>query len=355
MALEGDLRDFNILEVIQLLGQQDKTGVLKIWGWGERGEEVEIFYFDGRITHATSNQSTPGDLLGERLVKTGTISRKDLNTVLQSQEKSGGYLGEIFVKKRLADEQTILNALYTQIHELIYEIFRWEEGKFKFEALSRSQLPTVSVQLNTEEVMLNILKMVDEWPEIERRVPPPTMVLQQTGALGEYGISLSEDHDAVYKVVDGTRSVQEIVEASPLGKFTTLEILAELLEGGDIKAVGVKRPHIPTKRRPGLEVLRQKPAYVTYGVGVMLTLLLLFISFFPFNFDFLWKDLQGDVNLPHGYIERVRQERLEWGRKIFSLERGRYPEGLQELIATGILTEEDVQGKDGQRTGVHRD
>ena len=78
MALEGELRDFNILEVIQLLGQQGKTGVLRLWRWGKRGDEAGIFFSGGRITHATSTQRTKGDLLGERLEKTGVISQDDL-------------------------------------------------------------------------------------------------------------------------------------------------------------------------------------------------------------------------------------------------------------------------------------
>jgi hypothetical protein len=43
MALQGELRDFNILEVIQLLGQQGKTGVLRVWEWpggGRCGRDI---------------------------------------------------------------------------------------------------------------------------------------------------------------------------------------------------------------------------------------------------------------------------------------------------------------------------
>ena len=93
MALEGELRDFNILEVIQLLGQQGKTGVLRVLGWDKRSDEAGIYFSNGRITYATSNQRTKGDLLGERLAKTGVISRDDLYAALRSQKKSGQFLG----------------------------------------------------------------------------------------------------------------------------------------------------------------------------------------------------------------------------------------------------------------------
>jgi hypothetical protein len=350
MALEGSLKDFNILEVIQLLGQQGKTGVLRVWAWGKKDNEAGISFFEGRITHATSTQRTKGDLLGERLAKTGIISRDDLYTALRSQKKSGRFLGEIVVEEEMAEKQAVLNALYTQVHELLYEVFRLEEGTFKFDPLSREALPQVSVQLNADEVMLNILKMVDEWPEIEKKVPPPTMVLQKSGTLEEHGISLSEDHDAIYRLVDGTRSVQEIVDISLLGKFATLEIIASLLEGGDLKEKGIKRVETPGRLTPAAKVWRQqKPGYVRYGVGFIIALILLFVSFFPFNFDFLWRDQRGTTYSLQGYVEKIRQDRVEWGRKIFFLEQGRYPEDLRELIDSGILAEDDVKEIDVRR------
>jgi hypothetical protein len=353
MALEGELKDFNILEVIQLLGQQGKTGVLRVWGLGKKGDEAGIFFFEGKITHATSTERTKGGLLGERLAKTGIISRGDLQTALRTQKKSGRFLGEIVVEAGMAEEQVVLNVLYAQVHELVYEMFRFEAGKFKFDPLTGDAFPKVSVQLHADEVMLNILKMVDEWPEIEKKAPSPTMILQKTGTLEEHGIELSEAHDAVYRLVDGTRNVQEIIDMSLAGKFTTLEILASLLEGGDIKELGIKRGALPVRATPRVEVRRQKPAYVRYGLALIISFVLLFVSFFPFKLDFLWTDHQGEGYSLNGYAERMREERMQWGRKIFFLERGRYPESLNELVDAGILARKDLKGVDVRGESNH--
>jgi hypothetical protein len=355
MALEGGLRDFNILEVIQLLGQQGKTGVLRVRGLGTKDDEAGIYFLEGRITHATSTQRTKGDFLGERLIKTGVLSRDEVYTALRTQKKSGRFLGEIVVEAGMVQEQIVLNALYTQIHELVYEVFRLKEGTFKFDPLPTTEFPRVSVQLNADEVMLNILKMVDEWPEIEKRVPPLTMVLRKTGALEKHRITLSEDHDAVYRLVDGVKSVQEIIDMSLLGRFATLEIIASLLEGEDIKEVGIKRGATPVQAapQPPMERWSKRPAYVRYGAGLIILLILLGASFFPFTLDFLWTDHRGAQYPIQGYAERMRQERVEWGRKIFFLEQGRYPESLRELVNAGILVDDDLKGMDVRREDNH--
>lgn len=353
MALEGELKDFNILEVIQLLGQQGKTGVLRVWGLGKQGGEAEIFFFDGKITHATSTERVKGDLLGERLAKTGIISRDDLQTALRTQKKSGRFLGEVVVEAEMAKEPPVLNAIYTQVHELVYEVFRLEGGKFKFDPLSGEAFPKVSVHLPADEVMLNILKMVDEWPEIEKKAPSLTMVLQKSGTLEKHGIELSETHDAVYRMVDGSRSVQEIIDVSVVGRFATLEILASLLEGGDIKEMGIKRGLPPARVAPRIGVQRQRPAYRGYGVGLSISFILLLASFFPFKLAFLWTDHRGERDPLQGYAERMREERVEWGRKIFFLERGRYPEGVRELVDAGVLDEKDLKVIDVRGEGNH--
>jgi hypothetical protein len=360
MALEGELRDFNILEVIQLLGQQGKTGVLNVRGWDKQGDQVAgIYFFEGKITHATFTHRTKGDLLGERLAKTGLISRSELETALKNQKKTGQFLGESIVEGGMAEEQVVLNALHTQVHELVYEIFRLKEGKFQFAPRTDAKAPKISVQLNADEVMLNILKMVDEWPEIEKKVPPNTMVLQKAGTLEQHGITLSEDHDAIYRLVDGIRSVNEIVEMSLLGKFATLEILAGLLEGGDIKEKGTKK-EVGKKETPDRVVslpsrtaaLGSGPERTRYAAGLLVALILMLVAFFPFKLNFLWQRQQEGYTR-QGYVEQARQERLEWGRMIFFAERGRYPTNLKELVDAGIVTEEDVKGIDVRRKSNH--
>jgi hypothetical protein len=49
----------------------------------------------------------------------------------------------------------------------------------------------------------------------------------------------------------------------------------------------------------------------------------------------------------------MREERVEWGRKIFFLKRGRYPEGVRELVDAGILDKKDLKVIDVRGEGNH--
>jgi len=85
VALHGNLRDFGISEVFQLIGQQRKTGVLEIAGPGER---VELHFDSGAIVVAAPVGPHPDAALGDLLVRTGLLTRERLAELEREREHS---------------------------------------------------------------------------------------------------------------------------------------------------------------------------------------------------------------------------------------------------------------------------
>ena len=177
MALQGTLKDFSITEIIQLIGQQLKTGVLKI----RRGKStVEIYFVDGMIVHVYSNYRGKKDLIGEILVKAQLITEEQLERVLKIQKETLKYLGEILVELQLLTKEDVLKVISTQIYETIYDLFWWEDGTFNFDLKLVESYKKIPFALSTEQVLLNILRMVDEWSEIEKKIFSPYLVFKKT-------------------------------------------------------------------------------------------------------------------------------------------------------------------------------
>ena len=70
MALQGTLRDFAFPEILQLIGQQGKTGVLRL---ASRGEEVHVLFAGGHVVSADVGRRSR-DRLGGLLVRTGLLN-----------------------------------------------------------------------------------------------------------------------------------------------------------------------------------------------------------------------------------------------------------------------------------------
>ena len=66
MALQGTLKDFGIADILQLIGQQQKTGTLHL---RNKDQEVHVGFKDGSIVKAESATRKKKDLIGSMLVR----------------------------------------------------------------------------------------------------------------------------------------------------------------------------------------------------------------------------------------------------------------------------------------------
>jgi hypothetical protein len=365
MALQGDLKDFSITEIIQLIGQQFKTGVLNV----QHGrKKVEVYFVDGMIVHVFSNYRARKDLLGEILVKAQVISEQQLDQALKVQEETLQYLGEIFIDLQLLKREEVLRVIQNQIFETIYDLFQWGEGDFRFDLRLVEKYRRIPLALSPENVLLNVLRMLDEWSEIEKKVSSPYIVFERVPAQeleDQYGVGkfeeissdkMSTEAEVVLGLVEGKRTVQQIVDRSLLGKFYVFESLVKLEEGGLIKKSGIQRPSF--KDLVEGKTFRSVSSLTRLGLFLVIFLALL-ISFQP-----RLKDLVGNsriekpkVKSPQAFSADLHRAKIFRALEIYRLERGKYPEDLQQLVSSRILADWDLVSEGGQpyRYAVSRD
>jgi hypothetical protein len=349
MALQGTLKDFSITEIIQLIGQQLKTGVLKI----RRGKDlVEIHFVDGMIVHIYSNYRGKKDLIGEILVKAQLISEEQLDRVLKIQKESLKYLGEILVELQLLTKEDVLKVISTQIYETIYDLFWWEDGNFNFDLKLVESYKKIPFALSTEQVLLNILRMVDEWSEIEKKIFSPHLIFKKILGFEEKsgeGISpqrylkekLTSEQELIYNLIDGTRTVQDIIDRSLLGKFNASEILVDLSEMGLIEMAGVRTPSLIKK----VSVVNFREALVFVYYGAFLVFIIMLLVYFKPNFlHHFWdsKIERVDIEIPTHLLHKTKLERIKNALEIYYLEKGQYPPQLEDLISAKLLQKSDL-------------
>lgn len=352
MALEGDLRDFSITEIVQLIGQQFKTGVLNV----QHGrKKVEIYFVDGMIVHVFSSHRASKDLLGEILVKAQVITQGQLDQALKIQQETLQYLGEILIDLQLLKKEEVLRVLTNQIYEAIYDLFRWGEGRFRFDLRLVEKYRRIPLGLSPENVLLNVLRILDEWPTIEKKISSPYIVFEKLPEgeiesgydIGEFGEKMSAEAETVHGLVDGERTVQEIVDRSLAGKYNVFDSLVKLEEAGLIRRVGIQRPSL----RDLVSGRTFKGISQVLRLGALSAIIvLLMISFRPFLKDVLTNARieKPEVSLPRAYSHRSHRTKIMKALEIYRLERGEYPEDLQQVVSSGILSDWDLFSEDGR-------
>ena len=348
MGLKGDIKDFNIPEIIQLLGLQSKTGILTVRNGTKK---VRIYFVDGNIARVDPDRTEHRMLMGEMLIAYGKLTPEQLEEALEAQKGTGKVLGEVLLQKKLVSKEDIQQVIQKQIYETTYQIFQWKEGTFEFESGEKPRDLKILPALSLDQLLLNVSWMTDEWKEIEEIIPTMEMIFEkipkkkdaqgkgEKGEEQEKQEKLTTDQKLVYELVDGTRTVREIMEASLMGRFETCRILSELLKKGLIRRAKIQRVPITA----GEEIKRSGYRALTYSVSVLLIAAGLFFSFryalSLLNFRYEYAPDLG--RLMETQIQEVVVPTLYERYLTYKLMHHEAPLSLKAFAASGVLSKRE--------------
>jgi outer membrane protein assembly factor BamB/tetratricopeptide (TPR) repeat protein len=235
--LKGELASFSLPEIFQSLAINNHTGTLKIW-WGK--QPPKLLYFDRGEIRLFSDGSAEVPKLGSVLVRNGVLTSQDLADALGEQERTKEILGEVLVRLNLATSQDIAKALETQIREEIYDLFLWKQGSFEFhmgyfpEEMRESVQNKAGIALNTNSVIMEGLRRLDEWGLVKKRVATFDEIFIREDDSSE---GIDPPLRAFYASLDGTRPVKELMKSFPGTRFDCCKFLCDLADGGRVRVL----------------------------------------------------------------------------------------------------------------------
>ncbi len=239
MAIKGSFSEVSLPDVLQLLAVGRKTGCLKVTDGQNFGS---VFFRDGMICY-TSLLNRP-DRLGDRLLARGLITYRQLEEALQQQQEEGSVrrLGDIMLEKGWVTPADIEADITSQIEETVFYLLRWNEGEFFFEPDTLPQGESVLVSLDAMNLLLEEARRVDEWRNLEKKLPSGQTVLEPVAGdpTQRAGLELTDQERQILKLVNGQRTMAEIMDLSHLGEFATSKVIYGLLLAGLIKRGGEK-------------------------------------------------------------------------------------------------------------------
>ncbi len=257
MALRGNLKDFSLPDVFQLVQLSGKTGVLRIV---RSDTEGSIWFRDGDVFFAQSNWRH--ELLGQRLVSAQRITPAALTRALEIHESEGGArrLGEILVGEGYITQQVLEAFVQEQIEDTIFDIMRWDEGDFDFETLPEVVHEDIGLSVSVENIVMEGSRRLEEWNRIKKKVPSADMVFKMATAPGEgtFEISLKPIEWNLLLLVDGTRSVSELAVEVHSTDFDVARIIYGLFSAGLLEVPGEEEVERLRAERAERDARREK-------------------------------------------------------------------------------------------------
>ena len=123
-------------------------------------------------------------------------------------------------------------ALARQSSELVYEIVRWPQGRFDFRLEPLPALATSArLSLPVASVVMEGFRRVDEWRIVEATLGSfDAVLLADPASVDALGVDrLAKPEQRLLEMVDGERTVREIVAQSHMSSFDACKILFSLL------------------------------------------------------------------------------------------------------------------------------
>ncbi len=367
MALQGTLGDFGIADIFQLIGQQQKTGVLHL---AAKEEEVHISLKDGNVVRAESASRKRKELLGHMLVRANLVTNEQLESALEEQKRTLRRLGDILVANRAIAHEALKEMTHLQSTETLYRLFAWKQGSYNFEQEEVEYDPDAVTPIRSESVLMEGFRRVDEWPAVRKLITSTRMTFERLKAApldappeaddfnldAAFGDAprenkageLGQAERQVLKHYTLSRTVQQYIDLSRLGEFETCKALSNLCGAGYLKAippVGKDEEVLGTTSRATQVLATAKAAASKVAVTVLVVgVLLLMVEQSGLISS---KVGPGALRLRDPAAQRIlsvgQMERIKGALGVYQLEHGELPETLTALASDHLLDASDLQ------------
>ena len=357
MALTGTLKDFGIAEILQLIGQQSKSGVLHLKA---RTDEIHIVMWNGSVVSAEYAGRKARDKLGSLLVRADLITAEQLEEALSVQKRTLRRLGDILVELGMVTKEQLREMTVLQTTQTLYKLFHWKTGTYAFEprdvAFDRE---TVS-PLRCESVLMEGYRIIDEWPMVRRKITSSAMTFEREkeldpataraegrGSRDGESAALGKNEWRVYELAVPGATVDRIADRSRLGEFEASKALFNLVNLGILRAVP------PEQRSAAAEVgayARSWQERVRRGATGVLATGAIAVALAALALLVLGAGVEGrsasrlvDDNRVERFVSRYQLERLRAALEVYRVENGVYPPNLDALVETGLARPRDLR------------
>lgn len=383
MALEGTLKDFSLVDIFQLIGLQKKIGVLTL---RNDSEEARILFENGMVVGADTNHQKLENRLGRVLVKTNRISQAELDQALSVQSKTLQRLGQVLIQKGFIKREDLKESLQIQVSQVIYRLFRWTDGEYHFKPENHIEYDRENfTPLSSESILMEGVRMLDEWPLIEKVIPGFHVVVERSDqgrgirlnidkrlSLDSSGsdsfnsllqdviseesedieetphFELSYGEERILKLIEGQVVVQDLVDRSGMNEFETCRHLYDLMEKKLVNRVF--EDAIDSEVRV-LEEERHLPLWIPLSLIVGLGILSFFIGWNPLNKWIPNANKFGEMALFSQDLNQQALDRVVQAIDLYYVKNGRLPRSISVLVQAKLLTQTEATDSMGRPFG----
>jgi len=253
MALKGNLRDFSVTQLLNLINLARKTGTLIVEGISSK---VWVSFREGRLAFAQDGQQD--NSLAAILFQANKITAAQYRVIKQrAGNMSDKELGLLLINANYITQQDILSSLQVHFLGVVNNLFTWNEGVFRFESNILPPEEKITIRLPLENIIIEGSRRLQEQEQLQDEIPSLDMALRFAERPGTNirNVNLSAQEWKVVSYINPKNTIRQIARANKLNDLEIRRVVYSLLQAGLVEIV---RPswspspavHIPAKIQP---------------------------------------------------------------------------------------------------------
>jgi Domain of unknown function (DUF4388) len=245
MALKGNLRDFSVTQLLNLVNVARKTGTLVV----ERAQEqVFVSFKEGKLAFARNGSDASG--LTMVLYHARKLNAAQVRAI---NERAGGMsdkeLGLLLINANYISQQEIITSLQNYYLSMVNRLFTWSEGLFHFDNDLLPPSDKITVRLNLENLIIDGSRRVREYEQLQNEIPSLEMALKfsERPGVNLRSLNLSVDEWKVISFINPKNTIHQIARATNKNDLEIRRIVYSFIQAGLVEMV---RPQGRPVQRP---------------------------------------------------------------------------------------------------------
>jgi len=208
----GDLAQEPLPEILRTIHHHRVPGVVT----ATSGDVVKkIYLVGGNVIFATS--SDLHDSLGAYLKKSAVISSGELRSSTSRLDAlQGKRHGELLVEMGVLTPDQLRQIVTEQVKAILYSVFSWEKGTVTFEAGRFRTDELIQLDVSTPQAIADGIRQLPDPRRVVLRLGPSWTIFERGEVqASSSGVSWSESDLRLLALVDGRRSLRDLITAGP--------------------------------------------------------------------------------------------------------------------------------------------
>lgn len=240
---KGNIKDYHLPRILVYLNRKRATGTLAV---STPNFTKKIYLTKGDAIFASSTYEE--DRFGEMLLKAGKITIQQYDKSVEILRATKKRQGAILVELGYLTPKDLFWGVKFQVREIIYSLFQLEDGDYEF---IEGDIPTnevITLKMSIGSLIYEGVKRIDNWTRIRRELPDTGVVMKISDdpATLFQNVELSAQDKKMLTMIDGKKSIKEIVDSSWTNSFEAMKTLYILWAIGILDEKGIAHEEIKT-------------------------------------------------------------------------------------------------------------